>query len=211
MENIKLYKLNWDFTHSGDNEFDATHHPFFESENTIHYLMNPERHELSKVKNPILFQADFSIISKYDYLTNSLRIPILSERVIEIIISKNKIDLFDIIMVDDTYMEERFDANKNLRPEVPTINEFKTFRFRQTENYINLDQSEYRPLRSNPNAPGKINKLILNIPTEGFKPIFRTKWIPSSIILTEELKTEFEDKEIKGFMYEELNYEPSAK
>ena len=213
MNKTRLYKLTWDFTHSGDNEFDASHHPFEKSINTIHYLINPELYEIELIKNPILFQADFSIISIYDYPTNSLRIPIFSKKMIEVVesVGRTQIDWFDIVMVDDTYMEERFDKNGNLNKEVPTNTDFKTFRIKKTEDYINLEQSEYRPLKSNPKAPGRFKKFVLNEPETGFKPIFRTKYIPSSLIVTEEIKNEFENNEIQGCVFNELIYERAKK
>src|SRR5690606_15504360 len=120
----KVYKLNWDFNHSGDSEKDAFHLPFKNDNEFGADIISTRTFDLPE---QIYFQANFNLIPEYDYPLTSLMVPVLSNRMIKIIngLGEVNIRLIPVVMISDTYFENLFDSSNKLKPEVPVNTEYK--------------------------------------------------------------------------------------
>lgn len=209
---MKVYKLDWDYQHSGDTEKDAFHIPFNDDDKAMYYFSSPEIYGADLLPDEILFQANFSLIPSYDYPLTDLQIPILSRRMYEVLqLIGLKDDLVvPVIMIDDSYLGDRFKSEGILNSEVPTNKDYLALRLSSLQSYFDSENSDYRPLRSNPNAPGRIKKLVLKEPPEGFPPIFRVDVISSSLFISQIAKEALESAGIKGCVFEEVEVTPAA-
>jgi hypothetical protein len=206
----KVYKVNWDFEHSGDMERDAFHISFPDDDKIMYFFSSPEMYSEDLLPKEILFQANFNLIPNYDYPLTDLQIPILSVRMLNTL---EEIRCFDyyavpVIMIDDTYMEERFNEDGNLNIKVPTNKDYVAVRLSNLLDSFDYENSDFRALRSNPKAPGRIKKLVLKEPKLGFPPMFRVNVISSTLFVSEEAKIALEQNKIKGCVFEEVEITP---
>ena|SRR5690606_12613399 len=126
----KVYKLERDFNHSGDSERDAFHVPFEGNDNISYYMSDTEMYNNSLLPKQIFFQANFQQIPDYDYPFTDLNIPVMSMRMLSAILSVKTIsyELIPVIMIDDTYLGKRLDANDSLVSTVPIIENYVAIR-----------------------------------------------------------------------------------
>jgi len=202
----KVYKLDWDYGHSGDTERDAFHISFKGDDKVMYYFSSPEIYGSELLPSEILFQANFRLIPSYDYPLTDLQIPIISRQMYDVL---KRIGLTDhlvvpVIMIDDSYLGDRFQSEGFLSPDVPTNNDYLALRLSSLQSYFDSEKSDYRPLRSNPKAPGRIKKLVLKEPLGGFSALFRVDVISSSLFISQSAKEALEAAGIKGCVFEEV-------
>ena len=199
----KIYTLNWEYSHSGDSERDAFHIPFENSDKSSTIFLNPRYKD--KLPNRILFRANFNIIPDFDYPLTDLYVPILSDKMILLLteIGHFKAIFTNVIMIDDTYLDEIYDERGGLKPELETISNYKALTIFNREKCFDFENSVYKPSELNPNVPGYVKKLVLK-PSENLPPIFRIKELPSELFITEKAKLSLELNNIKGCVFEEI-------
>ena len=203
----KVYKLNHDYDHSGDSERDAFHVPFEGDGNISAYLIDTEMYSSDLLPDFIAFQANFQLIPNYDYPLTDLNIPIMHKRMLEIFLSLGRInyEYIPVIMIDDTFLDERFDNSGNLNPSVHKNEDYLAVRLVDgLYDFLDLDKSDFRPSRVNPKIPSRINKAVLKKPVEDFPPLFRVKFSPSSLFVSQAAKEALETNNIKGCVFEEV-------
>lgn len=194
----KAYKLNWDFNHSGDPEKDAFHLPF---KNDNEFGADIISTRLFDLPEQIYLQANFKLIPKYDYPLTSLMVPILSNRMIEVInLGEVNTRLIPVVMISDTYFDELFDSDNKLKPEVPVNTEYKIVQIMTYLKAFDYKNSEYEEDFILP--VGHINKLVLKNPKNGFPPIFRIEEKASEIFVSQKTKEALEAADIKGCVFE---------
>lgn len=195
----KVYKLNWDFNHSGDPEKDAFYLPFKNDNEFGADIISTRDFDFPE---QIYLQANFNLIPEYDYPLTSLMVPILSNRMIEILNALGEINirLLPVVMISDTYLDELFDSNYKLKPEVPVNTEYKIVQMMSYFKAFDYENSEYEEDFILP--VGHINKLILKKPQGGFPPIFRIEERASEIFVSQKAKEALEAANIKGCVFE---------
>lgn len=203
---MSVYKLDWDYGHSGDTERDAFHIAFKDDDKIMHYFASPGIYNKELLPPEILFQANFNLVPYYDYPLTDLQIPIMSLRMYDIL---NNLDLEEhhtipVIMIDDTYLGERFISDGSLSTETPINRDYIALRLSLLRDYFDRERSEYRPLRSNPDALGRIKKLVLKEPPSGFPSAFRVDVVSSSLFISQAAKESLEANNIKGCVFEEV-------
>ncbi len=203
---MSVYKLDWDYNHSGDTERDAFHIPFKDDDKVMHYFASPEIYGKELLPTEILFQANFNLVPAYDYPLTDLQIPVLTTRMYDILsgLGLGEHNIIPVIMIDDTYLGERFLPDGSLSPNTPVNKDYVALRLGSLRDYFDREKSDYRPLRSNPNAPGRIKKLVLKEPISGFPSVFRVDVISSSLFVSEKAKNALETAGIKGCVFEEV-------
>ena len=195
----KVYKLNWDFNHSGDPEKDAFHLPFKNDNEFGADIISTRDFDFPE---QIYLQANFNLIPEYDYPLTSLMVPILSNRMIEIINALGEINirLIPVVMISDTHLDELFDSDNKLKPEVPVNTDYKIVQMMSYFKAFDYENSEYEEDFILP--VGHINKLILKKPQGGFPPIFRIEEKASEIFVSQKVKEALEAANIKGCVFE---------
>lgn len=200
----KVFRLDFDYNHSGDGERDAFHVPFDEEQNISVYMIDTKLYESNLLPEKIYFQANFNLIPEYDYPLTDINIPIMSKNMLNIVqkIGDFNFELVPIIMIDDTYLGERFDNDNNLISTVPINDDYIAVRLTDgLYDYLDMDNSVYRPSRVNPNIPSRVRKVVLKEPQNGFPPIFRVKYTPSSLFLSNAAKEALEKANVKGCVF----------
>jgi hypothetical protein len=116
----KIFLLERDFSHLGDVENDAFHVPFEGSSLVASGLMGIDSVDLP---DKIFFQADFGVIPEIDFPIVDLVINVMSQRMLNALLSIGKFKYRSIpaVMFDYTYMGERFDRPGQLKKDVPVI------------------------------------------------------------------------------------------
>ncbi|NMM50767.1 Imm43 family immunity protein [Marinigracilibium pacificum] len=197
----KVYKLNWGFNHSGDSEKDAFHIPFKNNMEFSADMMSVREFELPE---RLYLQANFRIIENIDYPLTDLNIQIISKRILDIIneLGGIKHRQVPITMIDDTFLDELFDKQGELKPNVPTNNDFVGIQLMEYTDVFDYDKSEYEEDFILP--VGHISKLILKKPKYGFPPIFKLKECSSEVFISEQTYNRMKNENIRGFDFEEI-------
>ncbi|NER17553.1 hypothetical protein [Spongiivirga citrea] len=208
---MKIYQLIYDYNRSNDSEKDAYHIPFEHSNIASSIFLNKKHTE--RLPKKIYFRSNLNIITKTDFPLNDLRIPIMSDRLIKLIKSIGDINLKEIpaIMLDDKFLESKFDSSGSLINEVKYVDNYKAIMLLDRIDCFDYENSIYEPGELNPNIPGYIRKLVLNISDINLPPIFRIKESPSRILITEKVKKLIIDKDISGCLFENVETKKELK
>jgi hypothetical protein len=201
---MKIYKLKQDFEHSGDSEKDAFHIPFEHSDKASVIFLNKKY--ISKLPERIYFESNFNLIPKYDYPLTDLRIPIMSDKLIQLVKSIGKPPIIEVpvVMLDDTYLKPKFDNNGELKADVNFVDSYKAIMLTERYDCFDKKKSDFEPSELNPSKPGYINKLVIKSSDQVLPPIFRINESPSTLLVTEILKDKIQDVGIRGCVFEEV-------
>jgi hypothetical protein len=199
----KIYSLNWDSNHIVDDNLDAYHLTFQNSEMATLLFLHPKYKD--KLPLELLFRANFNLIPKVDYPLTDLNIPILSNKMISILQECGNFDAIftDVIMIDDTYLDNIFNSEGTLKNEVKIDKSYKALTIINREDCFDFKNSIYMPNELNPSIPGYIKKLILK-KKSNFSPIFRIKESSSTLFITELAKNKLQQNDIEGCVFEEV-------
>ena len=197
----KVYKLHYDFNHLMDADFDSFHIEFENSKMIGANMISTRNFELPE---KIYFQANFNIISNYDYPITDLGIPIMSKRMINILfkIKSFKFREIPIVMIDDTFMGDLFNSDGKLVTNVVTNNNFIAVQLMETCIAFDYKNSVYEEDFILP--VGYIKKLILQEPENGFPSLFKIEESLADMFISEEAKNALEKQNIKGCIFEEV-------
>jgi hypothetical protein len=201
-----VYILHCDYSHSEDSERDALHFPFAEDDKITYYFSNPLLYGEELLPKVIYFQANFQVVPYYDFPLTDLSIPVVSTKMLSVLKNVGDFDCLEIpvIMVDDTYLDKKFDENGNLKNDVPSIDSYKAIRLPSLISCFDYDKSEYKPSRSNPKLPSRITRVALKQTNGSFPPIFRVDVVSSEIFISQMAKDELEQSGIKGCVFQEV-------
>ncbi|MEL6537739.1 MAG: hypothetical protein AAFQ98_20120, partial [Bacteroidota bacterium] len=187
-----VYKLILDTKRLGDPAYDAVIIPSDDSDKYRYYFSNPILYGVEKLPSTIDFLANFNHLPAYDILFTDSGLFIASKTVVEII-SKIKDEQWfltvPVNMIDDTFLGERYNEEGFLNNDVPVNKDYFAIRFFDLLDCFDPDNSDFRPLRSNPKLPGRIKKFVLKMPQHGFPPFFRVNVVSSEIFLGQETST----------------------
>ncbi|MEM9526126.1 MAG: hypothetical protein AAGA31_05925 [Bacteroidota bacterium] len=202
----EVYKLLLDTRRPGDTEYDAVILPNGESNKWRYYFLNPHLYPESLLPAEVSFLANFQYLHDRDCLFTDSGLFVVRKRLVDLFTSIDGLKYLKVpcLMIDDTYFGERYDECNELHAEVPVNKAFYALRFSSVGNYFDPVNSVFRPMRSNPNMPGRIKRLFLKAPKEGFPPIFRTQEQISSLFVTRVVKDLIEKNKIKGCYFEEV-------
>jgi hypothetical protein len=202
---MKVYELNWERGHLVDENDDCSVVPFNGLEEFRFQLGGVQKYSTS---NKVILQGNFNIIpEKSDFPVVDIGVPLMSNRMLSIL-EADKTLLFnkvDSVIVDDTYLESLFDDEGRLIENVPKNIEYKFFQVLNYTDAFDRSHSLLKPMRSNPEKIGIINKLVLREPNNGFPAIFRIEEKPSMLFINEITKNKFEHSKIKGCSLREID------
>ena len=185
-------------------DFDASSEPFIGIDTIGYDMMNTESFNMPK---EIYLRANFNVIpNNTDYPITDLTFPIISKKMIDILLSVKKINIkyFQTIMIDDTFLDDYLDENGKLNQNIPLNTSFFAIQFLQVEDVFDYSTSIFKPMRSNPELPGIIKKMVLKEPENGFPPLFKIKESLPNIFVSQEAKEALEEQNIKGCIFEEV-------
>src|SRR3989339_263666 len=205
---MKAYLLNWEWDHLIDMTDDATLISYSDSENLRFVLTGISKDPLPNI---LYLQANFNVISKKtDFPIIDVGFPVLSKRMISILLKIKNFShrVIETVMIDDTYFGQLFDEKGLLLSNVPINKEYSALQILEYTNAFDYENSDFKPLRSNPNMPGVIKRLILRRPNNGFPPIFKIIEKSSDLFLSEEPKDSLLENDIKGCVFTpiDVNY-----
>ncbi len=203
----KVYLLKRDTFRKGDLDYDAYFIKFKDSGKLSYYLLNSEMYKNQDLPDKVLFRANFNVLVENDYPLTNLNIPVMSENMFTCFKQTNTVEfkIIDLIMIDDTFLGDIYNSNDELTDDMPMMNNYVSFSILEKfKDYLNLEKSDYRPSRTDPKIPSKIRNYVLNEPETGFPSIFRLKYSPSSLFISEEAKETLESNNIKGCVFEEV-------
>jgi hypothetical protein len=200
----KCYILKHDYEHSGDSEKDAFHVPFQYSDRASTIFLNPKYRD--KLPSIIYFQANFNLIPKFDYPLTDLSVPVMSDRMLDILKQVRYFESVEIpvVMFDDTFLGERFDKHGNLKPEVKRIEGYRAIMIIDRQSVFDFARSKFEPSTIDPSKPGVILDIVLREPENGFPSIFRIPETPSTLFISQTAKEALEQAKINGCVFDEI-------
>jgi hypothetical protein len=198
----KCFLLKVDFSQCIDDFM--TVHKINTEDVDLPHLLNSSKYTFDR--SDVYARANLLHLPKFDYIANDLRIPVLSPKFIGSTEISNceDFELVPMILVDDTFTGDFFDGKGNLKEEVKKIEGYYTLNFIEQREFCDIDKSTFRKLRSQPDSLGRIKKIVLRQPKEGFPKIFKIKETVSSIFISESMKNLLEENCIKGCLFEEV-------
>ncbi|MEN9655652.1 MAG: hypothetical protein RL311_560 [Bacteroidota bacterium] len=202
---MKVYELHWERSHLVDENEDCSVVVFDGLEEFRFQLGGIQKYSAS---SKVILQGNFNIIpDKTDFPLVDIAIPLMSNKMLSILeidatLSYNKVDA---VIVDDTYLESLFDEKGQLIESIPKNTDYKFFQVLNYTDAFDKTHSSFKPLRSNPEKIGIINKLVLREPKNGFPAIFRIEEKPSILFINEATKNKFEHNRIKGCSFKEID------
>lgn len=202
----KVYKLILDIYRESDTVYDAVLRTFEGSDKLRYYFLDPNTYSTDLIPEKLYFDANFKMLTRYDFPFTDSGIFIVSSKV------KSVIDQFidfefhetQIIMFDDTVLEDRFYINGEINRLVPTNSDFIALRFPELKSYFDFENSIYRVSQHNQNSVRGIKKMVLNESTGKFPAIFSTRESATTILVREDLKLAFENSLFWGVTFEEV-------
>lgn len=202
---MKVYELNWERSHLVDENEDCSVVVFEGLEDFRFQLGGIQKYSSN---SKIILQGNFNIIpDKTDFPVVDLGVPLISSKMLSIL-EEDRQTVFhkvDAIIVDDTYLESLFDEKGHLIESVPKNIDYKFFQILNYTDAFDKTHSSFKPMRSNPEKIGIINKLVLREPKNGFPAIFRIEEKPSMLFINEATKNKFEHNKIKGCSFKEID------
>jgi hypothetical protein len=206
---MHAYILKTEHTHLTDMTYDMTLLPFTRSDNLKYQLLSTNHFN---VPIPVKFLGNFNIVkSETDYPVVDDNLVVMSNRMISILssIKALNVKLISAIVLDDTYIvDNRFDDDGNLKPDIPMIEDFSLIQIMDVLKVFDFEKSDFTPLKSNPDFPGVVKKMVLREPSGGFPPIFRLFEQPTTVIVSEKAKEELIKHSIKGCIFEPVSVTP---
>ena len=152
-------------------------------------------------------QGNFNVIPQNtDYPIVDIAIPLMSKKMILLIEQGSHVQLnkVDATIIDDTFLGEIFDNIGNLNSGIRKNNEYQFVQVLEYLHVFDYDNSVFKPLRSNPEKIGIINKLVLKEPVQGFPSIFRIAEKSSMLFVSDSTKKILESNGIKGCIFNEI-------
>jgi hypothetical protein len=200
---MEVYILKREYSHLIDMSYDIALLPFVGSENLKYQLLSQNEFQ---VPQPVKFLANFNVIpSNTDYPVADHDLEVMSNKMIATLkhVGPVKLGEFSTVFIDDTYIvDDRYDSKGNLKAEVPVVTGFSIVQILDILKAFDFENSDYKPLKSNPNFPGVIKKMVLKEPVERFPPLFRIFEQPSSVFVSQEARTALEANRIKGCVFQ---------
>lgn len=209
---MRIYRLIYDYNRAQDSERDAYHIPFENSNKSSTMFLNKKH--IERLPKQIYFESNLNTITKTDFPLNDLNIPIMSDRLIEVIKSIGDINLKEVpvVMLDRTFLENKFHSSGSLKDVVKYFDNYKAIMLLDRIECFDYQNSIYEPGELNPNIPGYIKKIVLNISDINIPPIFRLKESPSKIFITEKTKELIvTKKKINGCLFEKVETDKEIK
>jgi len=199
----KVYYLKKDPSHLNDSGCDAFHIPF-KDDNRIGARMMGIRD--FDAPESIVFQGDLRILSIIDLPITDLGIFIVSCKLVDVLIKIGsfKYRLIPVIMVDDTYPHELFNAEGKLKNEIRCLENFYALQILEYTEVFDYANSQYEMSLAFPEDVGVIYRLVLKDTEESLPPIFRLKECSRHLFVTEKTKLAIQKAEIKGCIFEEI-------
>lgn len=202
----KIYKIVFDTNRDNDLVYDAFLRKFEGSDKIRYYFLDPEMYGLNLIPDTLYFDADFRMLAKYDFPYTDCGVFIVSLRVKRIIEKFTDFEFHEVnvVMFDESYLEERFDTNGNINKSTPVNEEFMALRFPKLISYFDYENSIYRVPSYNPKGVRGIKKLVLTEKENKFPAIFSTREQATSIFVREDLKIALESERLNGVSFEEV-------
>ena len=118
------------------------------------------------------------------------------------------------IVIDEPFNNALLGVTEDYDRSISAVGFIKTYKNNSSKsdatytNAFDYENSDFKPLRSNPNMPGVIKRLILRRPNNGFPPIFKIIEKSSDLFLSEEAKDSLLENDIKGCVFTpiDVNY-----
>jgi len=205
---MKAYILKRDYEHLCDMSYDISLIPFSNSEDLKYQLLSNEKLTLTK---PVEFLANFNVVkNESDYPIVDYDIEVMSDEMVNVLKKVGQFShiLYPTLIVDDTFLKNKYDSEGNLLPDVPLLKNFNIVQLLDILQVFDFEKSEFKPLRSNPKFPGIVKKMVIKEPVKGLPPIFRMLEKPASVFLSEAAKQALEANNIKGCVFEEVEVTP---
>ncbi|MFY7827952.1 MAG: imm11 family protein [Flectobacillus sp.] len=206
------YILKWDIYHSEDPGYDAfcvAKEKYLSLSVHLSLFANDDwRHKSGFLPPKILyFQSNFDMIPQYDYPYTDLYTPIISKRMLKVLLEISSFDYsaIPVTMIDFTYLEKPFDEEGNLKSDVPVNNDYVAIYLLNHLDIIDFDNSSFEK--------GFLDvlffsNLVIKEPELGLPSVFKLKDYQVPLFVSSEAKEALERNGIKGCVFEPVEVTP---
>ncbi len=197
----RFYELDWNIEHlTGDLEYDAWLKNSSEWQDIDDVLENRKNLILSE---PIEYESIEKILVNTDYPYNKNRFPIMSKRMLSVLLSVGSFSYQAIpIVMIDTEVKYNEEIKKYAKSGARNHN----FSLVRIPEYIDVFDWENSIYELNPKQPGRVKlstvkKIVLKESGEGFPPLFQVSAMPYMLLVSAEAKAALETAEIRGVKF----------
>ncbi|WP_028973392.1 hypothetical protein [Spirochaeta cellobiosiphila] len=199
----KIYRLRCNKDHLVDIDYDIFHMPFEEEQVVGAYFFLGKKFS---VPEKLLFSGDFNSVGTLDYISNDLRLPVFSKKMIDFLISLGSFEyeiipceIFDFSLPHEDVFEDR--SKWTFKPGIEVNRDY--YAFRLLDNYLEMDydKSEYELLGDEDDSILTLTNLVLKQNEASIAPIFRIKEMRRALLVTNSVKEELESAGFKGLIF----------
>jgi hypothetical protein len=194
--------LFWDTSHLVDEVFDASIVKFDGWQNTLN-LIPPFTYDLP---DEICFEANFRTLDWNEYPYNSVRWPIMSERMLQCLIQVGNFDheVVHVTMIDDTVRSKnRYGSDGRLKPRVAR-RDLIAVKILYPLDVFDWDRSKYTREEDFPDFASNVHKWVLKTPDKGFPPLFRVSANPVHLFVSSPAREALESLGVKGIELQDV-------
>ena len=144
-------------------------------------------------------------IEGLDYIVTSPDLPVISKRMLSVLKSVKDFPHQTIpVVIEDTVLVTGADGK--LQPSGKVNTDYVAVQLIEHLDILDREKSDYDTDDDDPDEIEYINKLVLDVPSEGLPPIFRIVDDPIVLYVSPEAKTALEEAEITGIRFVEIDY-----
>jgi hypothetical protein len=157
--------------------------------------------ELLSLPDVIYFEAAFHVITQKDYILNDMLWPILSKKMLNVLISVGDFPhrAVPIIMLDDSVdSKNRFDEKGNPKPGVAN-EDYEALQLLTHLDVFDWEKSIYQESWISDKFVDDIEKLAIKEPLEGLPPIFRIASCFDNLFISHAAKEALEEARCQGY------------
>jgi hypothetical protein len=193
----EAYRLDWDITHLGTGEIEEdawlSNYPNYPGVNGL-ILNHP-----SGLPERIEFEAIGSMLAKTDYPYTDVRWPIMSQRMLDVLLSVGSFphSAYPVVMID---VEWDAKAKKLSFPRTENHN-YVAIHLTKYLDAFDFENSVYERSTINPDVVKNIRWISLRETDTGFPPLFAVEPASTKLFVSAEARTALEAADIQGIEF----------
>lgn len=159
-----------------------------------------------QVPGRLYLLADFLSIPVYDFIDIDLTFHVISVKMLKVLNNSGnfKYSVVPVTMIDDSFLDDPFDKNGELKGNVPVNNGYVALQLKEYLEVFDYEKSTYQPDLVFPEEVGRIVDMVLKSPQLGFPPLFKIKEALPFLFVSEAAKEQLEKNKIAGCCFEEV-------
>jgi len=208
---MQAYILESDLDHVDDSGSDVSIIPFDGYHKLRYYFFDPYTYEKELIPSEIICVANFSVLKDIDYLVSDFRVPIMSRRMLDVLLSLSEFShmVVPLVLIDNSAPPESwFHEDGTVNDSLISPRKFYALRLSEHLDVFDFRNSEYSISRRNPKIPRRVSKFVIHDREGGLPPIFRVSSVPTELLICDSSRSALLSAGIAGLQYKCVDVTP---